>query len=338
MNHKNMRNEEVHAITGNWTVYTLGEGNSREFELLENRRYREEGSSMEYRWDFDVCKSTFQRQDTAGITVEGEVFWLGSHAFGLVSMGKPVEVWIRKTGSEQEQGKRQLLDSVRAAERARASKVWVRGADDLLKRSSLGERDFRASAQLRSALLAGAYLPYVDLRETDLSHADLSGAVLFEAKLSRANLRTADLDRADLRGAAMRGVTLTGASLAYAILGPGIRPVTLVGGVLRGADLSGASLIRADLRDADLSRANLSQANLSGTDLLNAKLRGANLDDANLSNANLHGADLSEVSLTEAQRAQVSLVDTSKAISPDQPEWKPGRSWPELGSCARGDA
>ena len=326
----------MHKITGNWTVHTLGEDKCREFELLENGRYREEGSVMEYHWDYDICKSTFHRQETGGITVEAEVFWLGSDAVGLVSMGKPVEVWIRKTGSEQ--ANRQFLDSARAAEREKANKVWITGADDLLKRSSLGERDFRASAQLRSAKLAGAYLPYVDLSETDLSHADLSGAVLFEAELSGANLRTADLDRADLRGATMRGVTLSGASLAYAILGPGIRPVTLVGGVLRGADLSGASLIRADLRNADLSRANLSHANLSGADFLNAKLCGANLDDANLSNANLHGVELSQVNLTDAQRAQISLVDTSKALSPDQPEWKPGRSWPELGACASGDA
>ena len=293
---------------------------------------------MEYRWDYDDHKSTFVRHDTTGIQVEAEVLWSGSDIVCLVSLGKPVEVWVRQTQlQEDEEDDSRLPKRVRLPKRmadmldreeAKRDKMRVATTEDLLNRYSAGEREFLGS--LRNARLAGAYLPYVNFwnhHGTDLSHADLSGANLFEADLRRVNLRTADLDRADLRGAGMRGANLSCASLNYAILGPGlIGPVTLVNANFRGADLNGACLIRADLRDADLSRANLSGANLSGADLLNANLDGANLEDAILNNANLHGVDLSQVILTEEQREQTKMIDTSQNLSPDNPEWKPGRS------------
>lgn len=321
------------VIAGTWTIHSLGTSECREVEFLDNNRYREEGSTMEYRWEYDDTKSTIVRYDTPEMKVEAQAVWSGSDILCLVSMGKPVEVWVRRTpadGRERQNSARKKLKKMHDRAMAKLDKMRVTTTEDLLNRYSAGEMEFLGS--LRNARLAGAYLPYVNFPDgrTDLSHADLSGANLFEADLCRVNLRTADLDRADLRGAGMRGAKLSCASLNYANLGPGLRPVTLVNADFRGADLTGACLIRADLRDADLSRANLSGANISDADLLNANLDGANLEDTVLNNANLHGVDLSRVILAEEQREQTKMIDTSQNLSPDNPHWKPGRSWPRF--------
>ncbi|MBL8191834.1 MAG: toll/interleukin-1 receptor domain-containing protein [Acidobacteria bacterium] len=128
-----------------------------------------------------------------------------------------------------------------------------------------------SDADLRYAILCGAFLGGADLSGTILRGADLGGANLIIAKLSGAKLIDADLS---------------------------------------GADLSGADLIDADLSGADLIDANLSGADLIDANLSGAKLSGANLRDANLRDANLRGANLRVADLRNTLFANVNLSET----------------------------
>jgi len=98
-------------------------------------------------------------------------------------------------------------------------------------------------ADLRGAILRGAYLGGAILRD-----ADLRGAILRGAYLGGAILRDADLRGADLRGAYLRGANLRGAILRDADLG---------GAILRDADLGGANLDGEKLTRAPVSILNL---------------------------------------------------------------------------------
>lgn len=100
------------------------------------------------------------------------------------------------------------------------------------------------AADLRGAILTGAYL-----EDADLSGAHLEGASLQGARMSHTHLAHAFLDGAHLRGAHLDEATLWGASL---------RGVELDGGHFTGADmhdavLDGAFFAGCMLVDADLA-------------------------------------------------------------------------------------
>jgi hypothetical protein len=97
---------------------------------------------------------------------------------------------------------------------------------------------YARGADLRHALLRGAYAP-----DSELSGADLRWANMSDANLRGSNLHTAALRLADLRYANLRYADLHGADLTRA---------TLHGADLRGATLTGATLTDADLTGADL--------------------------------------------------------------------------------------
>ena len=66
-------------------------------------------------------------------------------------------------------------------------------------------------ADLRGAMLVGAWLEDVDLSGADLTDADLSGAFLKGANLRSARLCNANLCRANLAGTNLTGADLSGA-------------------------------------------------------------------------------------------------------------------------------
>ena len=99
-------------------------------------------------------------------------------------------------------------------------------------------------ADLRGAILSGAFLLGADLRG-----ADLSGAILGEADLLGANLRGAILGDADLRDAILTGADLCDANLSDAIL----HYTNLSHAILRYTNLSDARLFETIFGNVDLT-------------------------------------------------------------------------------------
>jgi uncharacterized protein YjbI with pentapeptide repeats len=187
-----------------------------------------------------------------------------------------------------------------------------------------------------SVVLAGAFLPEVDLEGANLAHADLRGADLRQANLQGADLRGADLRGADLSQAHLEQANLHGALIDNATriedkwrlvwqivnLGAENRDLRTHNLDLRQADLSGANLRGANLSFGSLSKANLSGADLTGADLDSVSLRETIIDDTTrldakwrlaweIVNQGAAGRDLSGVDLSQAD---LSHADLSHAI------------------------
>jgi Pentapeptide repeats (8 copies) len=142
--------------------------------------------------------------------------------------------------------------------------------DELLRRYSAGERDFRKAVlavpgRALARFLDGAKLMGIDLSEADLSGLGMMGVNLTSAILHKANLAYARMFAAELRDANLSDADLTLADVQTADL--------------QGANLRGANLTEAQLSGADLRGADLTGANVLGTDFEGAKLSGAIMPD-----------------------------------------------------------
>lgn len=107
--------------------------------------------------------------------------------------------------------------------------------ENLLKRYTAGERDFREINLSGSQIFTNANLSGIDLSRAYLNSVDFSGANLSNANFEGAILKNAQLHHANLSGAN-----------------------------LKGADLTYASLVQADLTDAILTDVNLESTTLTG--------------------------------------------------------------------------
>lgn len=139
-----------------------------------------------------------------------------------------------------------------------AHRLWATrsGGQQLI----LDSADLRG-ADLRDALLDGAFLLNCDMREADLEGADLSRAWLAGTNLDGANMTRADLMKTDLTGASLAGATL------------------------RQARCARTDFERAVLHGADLRESHLFLTRFAGSDLVSADLTGALMGAANVDEA-----------------------------------------------------
>lgn len=179
---------------------------------------------------------------------------------------------------------------------------WQRRREEYL--SHINAPDLKG-ADLRGAVMHGAFLVRADLSVANLEGARLSFAHLEGADLSRAYLRRAELWEAHLEGADLRFAHLERANLENAHLeGANLWDTHLERANLAHADLEGASLYNAHLEGAFLN-----DAHLAGADLRDAHLEGAVLAGAHLEGAVLWGADLSTVQHLRQEQLDGAIGD-----------------------------
>lgn len=181
--------------------------------------------------------------------------------------------------------------------------------EQLINAFKEGETDFH-KVVITKAVLAGTFLPFVNLEEAYLHQADFRHAVLPGAQLRRAYLVETNFEHANLLGVDLGLANLNQSRLDYALLASAnLERVILRGSSLIGARLANANLAFADLRNVNLTGANLQGANLSKANLFGSRVTPNTLDNATFSSTIMPSGQCYSGSWKNYDRTSVSSLD-----------------------------